>query len=89
MFKVALDPHVNVGQVARADPGVESRTRLLQLLKRHGVRERPVAGGGNCQFRALADQLYGAEDHHTSVRAQVFHSVAHPLSHFLVFVPLV
>jgi len=49
----------------------QRRERLSQLLREHGVRERPVEGDGNCQFRALADQLYGSEDHHAAIREQV------------------
>mmetsp|Transcript_60913 Transcript_60913/g.145166 ORF Transcript_60913/g.145166 Transcript_60913/m.145166 type:complete len:196 (-) Transcript_60913:217-804(-) len=54
------------------DSAVASRhERLAKLLSKHRVRERPVRGDGNCQFRALSDQLYGSEDHHASVRQQV------------------
>mmetsp|Transcript_79766 Transcript_79766/g.222028 ORF Transcript_79766/g.222028 Transcript_79766/m.222028 type:complete len:180 (-) Transcript_79766:86-625(-) len=48
-----------------------SRKRLARLLDRAAVRERVVAADGNCQFRALADQLYGSEEHHAQMRSQV------------------
>ncbi|CAE8680158.1 unnamed protein product [Polarella glacialis] len=48
-----------------------SRECLSKLLQKHGLRERPVNGDGNCQFRAMADQLYGSEDHHMAIREQV------------------
>ena len=50
---------------------VEKRRRLMKLLRMHGVKEKPVRGDGCCQFRALADQLYGSEEHHAFVRQQV------------------
>ena len=50
---------------------VETRHRLLKLLRMHGLKEKPVRGDGCCQFRALADQLYGTEAHHSFVRQQV------------------
>lgn len=48
-----------------------SRERLALLLGTQGLVERPVRGDGNCQFRALADQLYGSEEYHGCIRRQV------------------
>jgi hypothetical protein len=31
----------------------------------YGLAEREVVGDGACQFRVVADQLYGDERHHT------------------------
>ena len=47
------------------------RTRLLEKLKERGLREVQVFGDGNCQFRALSEQLYGNEDSHKAIRARV------------------
>ena len=43
------------------------RARLASL----DLRERAVQGDGNCQFRAISDQLYGTEKHHVLVRERV------------------
>ena len=41
----------------------------------YGLVERTVKGDGNCQFRALADQLYRTADMHADVRRAVVHQL--------------
>ncbi|KAF3639153.1 hypothetical protein FXO38_22837 [Capsicum annuum] len=45
--------------------------RLMERLKLYDVVERKVSGDGNCQFRALSDQIYGSSEHHKFMREQV------------------
>ena len=45
--------------------------KLDKRLERYGLKEFIVNGDGNCQFRAISDQLYGDQSHHASVRAVV------------------
>ncbi|PHT36681.1 hypothetical protein CQW23_24381 [Capsicum baccatum] len=45
--------------------------RLMERLKVYDVIERKVSGDGNCQFRALSDQIYGSSELHELVREQV------------------
>jgi len=53
----------------------ENLTRKLSL---YGLQERKTKGDGNCQFRALSDQIYGTEEFHEDVRrAVVMHLQAH------------
>lgn len=48
-----------------------AHARLLSRLDFFGLRERAVDGDGNCQFRALADQMYGHQREHLTVRRLV------------------
>ncbi|CAA2994683.1 Hypothetical predicted protein [Olea europaea subsp. europaea] len=45
--------------------------RLLQRLNVYDLYELKVSGDGNCQFRALSDQIYRSPDHHKHVRKEV------------------
>ncbi|KAG2433740.1 hypothetical protein HXX76_008103 [Chlamydomonas incerta] len=47
------------------------RRRLQDTLRLYELTERQVAGDGNCQFRALSDQLYDNPEHHAEVRRAV------------------
>eukprot|EP00971_Amphidinium_carterae_P083777 1658155-Amphidinium_carterae.1 len=48
---------------AAAAPAVAAKKpqSLLDMLETYRLRERCVRGDGNCQFRALSDQLYNTE----------------------------
>ncbi|KAI8464234.1 MAG: hypothetical protein J3K34DRAFT_441192 [Monoraphidium minutum] len=52
------------------------RDRLLHRLAFYGLCEKEVQGDGNCQFRALSDQLYRSPDHHGAVRARICQHLA-------------
>ena len=43
----------------------------LIFIPINALKEFIVNGDGNCQFRAISDQLYGDQSHHASVRAVV------------------
>ncbi|PKI52532.1 hypothetical protein CRG98_027104 [Punica granatum] len=45
--------------------------RLLQRLKVYGLYEVKVSGDGNCQFRALSDQMFKSPEYHKHVRKEV------------------
>ncbi|KAL2645402.1 hypothetical protein R1flu_012989 [Riccia fluitans] len=45
--------------------------RLAERLVLYGLNERQIQGDGNCQFRALSDQLYRTSEHHKYVRKNV------------------
>ncbi|KAK9117768.1 hypothetical protein Sjap_016715 [Stephania japonica] len=45
--------------------------RLLQRLNVYGLYEVKVSGDGNCQFRALSDQMYRSPEHHKHVRKEI------------------
>jgi hypothetical protein len=61
-----LQPRVNNGTT-----GPPARQRLDLRLDMYGLVERTIKGDGNCQFRALADQLYSTQRLHAFVRERV------------------
>ena len=62
-----------------------------QLLRRRldgiGLRENEVDGDGNCQFRAIADQLYGSSDRYAEVRANIVEHLRSNSSRYSAFEP--
>jgi hypothetical protein len=49
----------------------EAIERLKSVADRYKATVHPVQADGNCQFRALAFDLYGSEDGHEQLRAAV------------------
>lgn len=45
--------------------------RMKERLEKHGFVERPVIPDGNCQMRALSDQILGNENYHKEVRLKL------------------
>lgn len=72
------------------EPTVEEsradHTRLEGRLQLYGLREKHIAGDGNCQFRALADQLWGSADRHAEVRRTVLAQLRAKPGEYEVFV---
>mmetsp|Transcript_3617 Transcript_3617/g.12048 ORF Transcript_3617/g.12048 Transcript_3617/m.12048 type:complete len:218 (+) Transcript_3617:173-826(+) len=66
---VRLTPRVNSGELTPASEVDRDRQRLERRLMEFGVVERAIEGDGNCQFRAISDQIYGSQQHHGLVRA--------------------
>ncbi|KAM3698357.1 hypothetical protein ACJW31_06G182700 [Castanea mollissima] len=66
-------PHVpkTIEKIPTADEEISDHQRLLERLQLYELVELKVQGDGNCQFRALSDQLYRSPDHHASVREQI------------------
>lgn len=64
-------PRVNSGLLPSDDACDDSRRLLEGRIKLYGMREVVVKGDGNCQFRALAEQLYGDQSMHGTVRKVV------------------
>ena len=60
---------------------------LDQRLKAYGLQEKTIKGDGNCQFRSLADQLFGTPDRHVEVRRMVIAQLTRNADDYSVFVP--
>lgn len=70
--RVLLAEHKPKVNDAEPPPWTEvelDHARLLSRLAEFGLSERTVEGDGNCQFRAVSDQLYGEQEHHGLVRS--------------------
>ncbi|XP_044506517.1 OVARIAN TUMOR DOMAIN-containing deubiquitinating enzyme 9-like isoform X1 [Mangifera indica] len=63
-------PRIN-GEIPSIDEATLDHQRLLERLLVYDLVECKVQGDGNCQFRALSDQIYRTPDHHEFVRQQV------------------
>lgn len=62
--------------------------RLLDRLNAYGLFEVRVAGDGNCQFRALSDQLYRSPDYHKHVRKEIVKQLKECNSLYEGYVPM-
>lgn len=64
----------------------DARERLKHVMELYRARAVPVRGDGNCQFRALAQQLYHDEDHHGAARARVLQQLKATPDRYMQFV---
>ncbi|TVU14710.1 hypothetical protein EJB05_38196, partial [Eragrostis curvula] len=62
--------------------------RLLDRLNQYGLCEVRVSGDGNCQFRALSDQLYRSPEHHKHVRKEIVKQLKECKSLYEGYVPM-
>ncbi|XP_066332908.1 OVARIAN TUMOR DOMAIN-containing deubiquitinating enzyme 9-like isoform X9 [Miscanthus floridulus] len=67
-------PKIN-GEIPSIDEATMDHERLTERLKLYELVEHKVQGDGNCQFRALSDQLYQSPDHHEFVREQIINQL--------------
>ncbi|KAJ7981029.1 OTU domain-containing protein [Quillaja saponaria] len=78
MVPIPHVPRIN-GQIPSVDEETLDHQRLLDRLQLYELVESKVQGDGNCQFRALSDQIYQTSEHHKFVREQVVHQLkSHP-----------
>ncbi|OMP07649.1 Ovarian tumor, otubain [Corchorus olitorius] len=63
-------PRVN-GEIPDVNDATLDHERLSERLATYGLAELQIEGDGNCQFRALADQLFRNPDYHKHVRRQI------------------
>ncbi|CAO2842134.1 unnamed protein product [Amaranthus hypochondriacus] len=60
-----------ISDIPNADDATFDHNRLADRLNTYGLAELQIEGDGNCQFRALADQLFHNQDYHRHVRKEV------------------
>ncbi|XP_022986159.1 OTU domain-containing protein DDB_G0284757-like isoform X2 [Cucurbita maxima] len=70
MVSIPHIPKIN-GEIPSVDEEALDHQRLLDRLQLYDLIELKVQGDGNCQFRALSDQIYRTPEHHKFVREQV------------------
>ncbi|CAL4889723.1 unnamed protein product [Urochloa decumbens] len=63
-------PRVN-GKIPDFNNATIDHESLLERLGTYGLAEYQIEGDGNCQFRALADQIFRNPDYHKHVRKAV------------------
>ncbi|KAL1358135.1 OVARIAN TUMOR DOMAIN-containing deubiquitinating enzyme 11 isoform X2 [Arachis stenosperma] len=76
-------PRVN-GEI----PDVNDATLDHERLVTYGLAELQMEGDGNCQFRALADQLFRNPEYHKHVRRQVIKQLKHHKKLYEGYVPM-
>nr|GEU82377.1 OTU domain-containing protein isoform X1 [Tanacetum cinerariifolium] len=87
MVPIRHVPKVN-GELPSADEETSDHQRLMDRLQLYDLVELKVSGDGNCQFRALSDQIYRSTDHHKLVREQIFHQLKAHSELYAAYVPM-
>jgi hypothetical protein len=59
---------IRTNQTTAQETGRNNEAKLRQQLRDAGLKIVPIAGDGNCLFRALAHQLFGSDARHIEVR---------------------
>lgn len=80
-------PRVN-GEIPDVNDATLDHERLAERLATYDLAELQIEGDGNCQFRALADQLFRSPDYHKHVRKQVVKQLKHHRKLYESYVPM-
>ncbi|PON77626.1 Heat shock protein 70 family [Trema orientale] len=80
-------PRVN-GDIPDVNDATLDHERLSERLATYDLAELQMEGDGNCQFRALADQLFRSPDYHKHVRKQVVKQLKHHRKLYEGYVPM-
>ncbi|XP_058770036.1 OVARIAN TUMOR DOMAIN-containing deubiquitinating enzyme 12 isoform X1 [Vicia villosa] len=70
------------------DEEISDHQRLLDRLQLYELIESRVEGDGNCQFRALSDQLYRSPNLHKFVREQIVQQLKSDSDLYAGYVPM-
>lgn len=80
-------PRVN-GEIPNVNAATLDHERLSERLATYGLAELQMEGDGNCQFRALADQLFRNSDYHKYVRKKILKQLKHFRKLYEGYVPM-
>ncbi|XP_073008240.1 OVARIAN TUMOR DOMAIN-containing deubiquitinating enzyme 12 [Typha latifolia] len=80
-------PRINTFIPNLNDASVDHQ-RLLHRLNAYGLYEVKVSGDGNCQFRALSDQMYRSPEYHKHVRKEIVKQLKDFRSLYEGYVPM-
>ncbi|KAG6768990.1 hypothetical protein POTOM_024605 [Populus tomentosa] len=80
-------PRVN-GEIPDVNDATLDHERLSERLATYGLEELQIEGDGNCQFRALADQLFHSPDYHKHVRKKIVKQLKHFRKSYEGYVPM-
>ncbi|KAG6621186.1 hypothetical protein I3842_Q030600 [Carya illinoinensis] len=80
-------PRVN-GEIPDVNDATLDHERLSERLVTYGLAELQMEGDGNCQFRALADQLFRNPDYHKHVRKHIIKQLKHYRKLYEGYVPM-
>lgn len=87
MIPIPHVPRIN-GEIPSIDEVTSDHQRLLDRLQIYDFTEHKVQGDGNCQFRALSDQLYKTPDNHKLVREEVVSQLRSYSENYEGYVPM-
>jgi len=87
MIPIPHVPRIN-GEIPSIDEVTSDHQRLLDRLQMYDFVEHKVQGDGNCQFRALSDQLHRTPDNHNFVRQQVVSQLRSHSENYEGYVPM-
>lgn len=77
-----------VGAIPDVNDASLDHAGLAGRLATYDLAELQIEGDGNCQFRALADQLFQNAEYHKYVRRQVFKQLKHFRKLYEGYVPM-
>ncbi|CAN4084600.1 unnamed protein product [Withania somnifera] len=77
-----------IGEIPDPNDVTLDHGRLSIRLASYGLAEMQIEGDGNCQFRALSDQLYHNPEYHKHVRKEVIKQLKHFRKLYEGYVPM-
>ncbi|KAJ0111125.1 hypothetical protein Patl1_02496 [Pistacia atlantica] len=80
-------PRINTYIPNLSDASLDHQ-RLLQRLQVYGLCEVKVSGDGNCQFRALSEQMYKSPEYHKHVRKEIVKQLKEYRSLYEGYIPM-